>query len=199
MMELNEVEQVRKKGLSTREICYVGLFAGLTTICSWFKIPTAVPFTMQTFAISTTLFLLGGKLGTLTIGVYLLMGAVGLPVFAGMTGGIGTLFGATGGYLLGFLVMGLFYWFVENCLFQMGKKKYLEKKLVNMMIMVVGLVLCYVLGTIWFVEVYLSQGNEITYGMALAWCVTPFVLPDLIKLSLAFVVADRLKAVIRKR
>ena len=89
--------------MKTRELAYTGILAALIAVCSWISIPTAVPFTLQTFAVFLTLGLLGGRLGTLAVTVYLLLGAVGLPVFAGFHGGLGAFLGATGGYLVGFL------------------------------------------------------------------------------------------------
>ena len=90
--------------MRTQELARAALFAALIAICSWISIPTAVPFTLQTFAVFLALGVLGGKLGTLSVAVYLLLGAVGLPVFAGFQGGLGALLGATGGYLAGFLL-----------------------------------------------------------------------------------------------
>lgn len=96
--------------MSVRNLSRVALFAALMAICSWVSIPTPVPFTLQTFAVFLAPGLLGGKMGTIAVGTYLLLGAVGLPVFAGFSGGIGTLLGATGGYLLGFLLTALVIW-----------------------------------------------------------------------------------------
>ena len=83
--------------LSTRKLAYTALMAVVLCICSWITVPFAVPFTMQTFAVFCSLLLLGGKLGTLSIGVYILLGMVGLPVFSGFRGGIGHIIGPTGG------------------------------------------------------------------------------------------------------
>lgn len=89
------------------------LFAALISVCAWISIPVLeIAFTMQTFAVLLTLGLLGGKRGTLTIFVYLLMGAAGLPVFTGFRGGLSALVGVTGGYLAGFLFAGFTYWAV---------------------------------------------------------------------------------------
>ena len=80
------------------------LFGALIALCSWLCVPIGdIAFTMQTFAVFLTLGLLGGKWGTVTILVYLLLGAVGMPVFTAFRGGIGVLAGVTGGYLWGFL------------------------------------------------------------------------------------------------
>ena len=102
------------KGFQTMDLAYAAVCAALMAVCSWISIPATVPFTLQTFAVFCTLGLLGGRRGTAAILVYLLLGALGVPVFAGFSGGIGILFGTTGGYLLGFILMGLVYWIGEQ-------------------------------------------------------------------------------------
>ncbi|MEG1774848.1 MAG: biotin transporter BioY, partial [Oscillospiraceae bacterium] len=77
----------------TLDLVYIALFAVLIAVCSWLVVPMTVPFTMQTFAVFLTLSLLGGKRGCFAVAVYLLMGAIGLPVFAGGNAGLGTLLG----------------------------------------------------------------------------------------------------------
>lgn len=92
-------------------LTYVALMAALMAVCAWITIPVGpVPFTMQTFAVFAALGLLGGKRGTLAVVVYLLLGLVGLPVFAGFSSGAAALLGPTGGFLLGFLASALVYW-----------------------------------------------------------------------------------------
>ncbi len=170
----------------TLQLVYIAVFAALIAGCSWLSIPSAVPFTMQTFAVFLALFLLGGKNGTLAVVVYLLLGAVGAPVFANFQGGLGALFGSTGGYLLGFLVTALLYWALEEKIC----KKHVAAALG---VMVVGLALCYAFGTLWFVTVYSSSTGAVGIGTALGWCVVPYIVPDLCKLALALALANRLK------
>lgn len=170
----------------TLKITYIAIFAVLIAGCSWLSIPSAVPFTMQTFAVFLTLFLLGGKNGTLAVLVYLLLGAVGAPVFAGFSGGVGILFGSTGGYLLGFLATALLYWALEE---RVCKKHFAAA----IGVMVAGLALCYVFGTAWFVFIYSSTTGQVGVGTALLWCVIPYIIPDLCKLALAFVLAKPLQ------
>ena len=71
---------------STRDLCFCAIGAALIAVCAWISIPADVPFTLQTFAIFTVCGLLGGKRGTVSVLVYLLLGAVGAPVFAGFRG-----------------------------------------------------------------------------------------------------------------
>ena len=99
-----------KQHTKTLNLLYMALFVAVMAICSWVSIPSAVPFTLQTFAVFCALCLLGGKRGTIAILVYIALGAIGLPVFSGFSGGIGILLGTTGGYIWGFLLTGLLYW-----------------------------------------------------------------------------------------
>ena len=137
---------MEKKKLSTKDMAYIGLFACLMAICAWISIPGQIPFTLQTMGVFLAVGLLGGKQGTLAVLVYVLMGAVGLPVFSGFTGGIGRLLGATGGYIIGFLASALLMWALEKVL---G-----EKKWGLALSMLLGLIACYAFGTAWFLVVY---------------------------------------------
>jgi biotin transport system substrate-specific component len=159
--------------------------AALTAVCSWISIPSTVPFTLQTFAVFCVLSLLGGKRGTVSIIIYILLGAVGMPVFAGFTGGIGILLGTTGGYIIGFILMGLLFWLAEHFF---GNA--LPVRIVSML---AGLLVCYAFGTGWFLWVYARQSGAIGIGTALSWCVLPFILPDLAKMALAVGIAGRVK------
>ena len=98
------------------DITLIALFAALMAICSWISIPLTVPFTLQTFAVFVTLEIIGGKRGTLSILVFLLLGAIGVPVFAGFKSGVAVLLGTTGGYLIGFLCTALIYWLFTSLL-----------------------------------------------------------------------------------
>ena len=80
----------------TYDLVYIAVFAVLMAVCSWISVPTAVPFTLQTFAVFMAVGVLGGRRGTMAVALYIILGAVGVPVFAGMTGGIGILTGTTG-------------------------------------------------------------------------------------------------------
>ena len=172
--------------MRTRALARAALAAALMAVCSWISLPTAVPFTLQTFALFLTLGVLGGRLGALAVGVYLLLGAVGLPVFAGFSGGLGALLGATGGYLLGFLLTALTVWGAER-LWGSSAPVFLASCLA-------GLGLCYLFGTVWFAAVYASSSGPVGLAAVLGWCVAPFVLPDLAKLALALALRRRLSA-----
>ena len=151
------------------------LFAALTAVCAWLSFPVAdIAFTMQTFAVFLTLGILGGKWGTVSILIYLMMGTVGLPVFSGFQGGIGALLGVTGGYIWGFLFSGLTYWSLER----------VSKPLA----MIAGLIACYACGSAWF----LVYAGEASLGFVLLKCVVPYILPDAVKLSMAMTLSTRI-------
>ena len=172
----------------TRDLCYMALMAVLIAVCSWITVPSVVPFTLQTFAVFCALELLGGARGTTAVLVYLLLGAAGLPVFHGFTGGLGILLGTTGGYLLGFLLTGLIYWLFER----LGSSLWLR-----VTALLLGLALCYAFGTLWFMEVYSRANGALSLTTALGWCVLPFLLPDGAKLVLALLLAARLKPLLK--
>ena len=171
--------------LSLKDMTLCGLLAALIAICSWISIPAAVPFTLQTFAVFAAVLLLGGKRGSLAVAVYLLLGAVGLPVFSGFKGGVSALLGPTGGYILGFLISALLIWAVTA--------RFGEKLGVLIAALLLGLAVCYAFGTAWFVVVYSRAKGPISVGAALGMCVVPFILPDLLKIALALLLSNRLK------
>ena len=179
----------KRKSLSTLDMVYIGLMACLMAICSWISIPTVVPFTLQTMGVFLAVGLLGGKRGTLAILIYILLGAVGLPVFSGFKGGIGALLGTTGGYIVGFLASALVMWGMEKAF---GKAKW-----VLPVSMVLELIACYAIGTVWFMVVYARNTGAVGMMTVLGWCVFPFILPDLLKIGLALFLTKALKRFVK--
>lgn len=175
--------------MKVKELTYIALFSGLMAICSWLSIPASVPFTLQTFAVFAALCILGGKRGTCSIAVYILLGAVGLPVFAGFNGGIGVILGATGGYIAGFLFSGVAYWLITHFL---GSGRW-----VKLLAVFIGLILCYAFGTVWYVQVYAGEQGGLGFIAALTRCVVPFIIPDVIKLLLAVYISEKIKKHVR--
>ncbi len=158
-------------------------------MCSWITIPGAVPFTLQTMGVFLAIGLLGGRRGTTAVLCYILLGAVGVPVFSGFKGGAGALLGPTGGYIIGFLASALLMWAMEAA-FRSGKW-------VLPVSMVLGLLVCYAFGTVWFQVVYTRGGNAITLGAVLLKCVVPFIVPDLGKIAVALVLTRRLRRFVK--
>ena len=174
--------------IKTLDMVYVAMCAVMIAVCSWISIPMLVPVTLQTFGVFLTVGVLGGKRGSLAVLTYLLLGTVGIPVFSGFTGGIGSLLGSTGGYIIGFLFAALVMWGMEQFL---GKKRW-----ALILSMVLGLLVCYVFGTIWFIVVYTNNTGEVAVWTALGWCVFPYIIPDILKIVVALTVCKKLAKVI---
>lgn len=160
--------------MSVRHMSGVALFAALLCVCAWVGFPLGdTVITLQTLALYLALLLLGAKGGFWVVVVYLLLGAVGLPVFSGFRGGIGTLLGPTGGYLWGFLLCcGVYSLFPKRPLAGL----------------LVGTFCCYLCGSLWYCCVYLPGG----FWAVVVKCVLPYLLPDGVKLWLAWVLHRRL-------
>ncbi len=169
----------------TRDIVYMSVFTAMISICSWISIPASIPFTLQTMGVFMTVGLLGGKRGTLTVLTYILLGAIGIPVFAGLTGGVSVLLGTTGGYIMGFLLSALLMWGIETI---MGRNQ-----IVLAFSMIAGLIVCYAFGTAWFMLIYTQHSGVIGLSTVLGLCVIPFIIPDLIKIGVALFLTNRLK------
>lgn len=172
-------EKVKRSSAMMLVMC--ALMAALTAVCSQIQIPLPmVPINLALFAVHLCGALLGAKYGSIAILVYVLLGLVGLPVFAGFTGGVGILFGKTGGYIIGYildaLVVGLLvtrwgYKFRKCCL-----------------AMAIGLFVCYLFGTLWFMAL-----TGMGLWLSLVYCVFPFLIGDALKIALAAYLTKRLK------
>lgn len=157
------------------------LFASLIAVCSWIAVPIApVSFTLQTLAVFLCLGILGGRWGCVSILLYLLMGLVGLPVFTGFRGGAAALLDVTGGFLWGFLAAGLVYW----CLEKLGK----------LPAMILAMLVCYLCGCGWF-TVYAGSAS---WGTAVLTCVVPYLIPDAVKIGIAYTLSKRIGKHVRK-
>lgn len=171
--------------MKIKNMTRIALMVCMITICSWLTIPVAVPFTMQTFAVFCTMLVLGGRNGLTTIILYVFMGCMGLPVFSGFRGGIAHIVGPTGGYIIGFVFMAAFYLLFEPLIRKCSK--------LRLPVLAGGLLLCYLTGTVWFKVVYGMQGTSYSVAMVISICVLPYVIPDLIKLALAWIVSNELQ------
>lgn len=165
--------------MKIRNMVHCAMIAALLAVCAWLAVPVGnAAITMQTFGVFLSLFLFGGQKTAAAILVYLLLGGVGLPVFSGFRGGLGVLLGPTGGYVWGFLAMSLVYWVSER----VWKKPVLS--------CILGLLVCYAVGTVWYAFAYMAEGGLFAI---LLQCVVPYLLPDAVKLLLAWILCRRLK------
>ena len=188
--ELIAIEMTAPK-IRVRDIAYVAVFTAMISVCAWIAIPTPtqIDFTLQVLGVFLAVGLLGGKRGTLAVTAYLLLGAVGAPVFAGFSGGLGALLTPSGGYLVGFLFSALLMWGMEKMLG--GNLWVLGAS------MVLGLLVCYAFGTAWFMVVYPMGGEAVGLWTALTWCVFPYVGFDALKIALALVLTAQLRRHVR--
>ena len=166
--------------MKTRDMSLIALMAAIIGVCSWISVPAAVPFTMQTFGVFAALLMLGGRRGTAAIALYIAIGIVGVPVFSGFQGGIGHILGPTGGYIIGFLFTGALFMCGESFMVKAHEK----------VMLFFGLLLCYLIGTIWFMKV---GTTETSIWKVLSVCVLPYVIPDLLKLFLADYISRRVR------
>lgn len=155
------------------------MFTALITLCSWISVPTEVPFTLQTMGVFLAAGLLEWKYSILSVTVYLLLGLVGVPVYAGFTSGAGILFGITGGYFMGFIFTALVIGLIT--------KKFGKSFVVLVVSIVLGLGVCYAFGTLWFM---FSTGSDVVSALML--CVVPYLLFDGVKIAVSVILVNRL-------
>lgn len=153
-----------------------GVFAALLAVLSQVSIPlpTGIPVTLQTFAVALCGFALGPGLGAAAVGVYLALGAVGVPVFAGFSGGIGSFVGMTGGYLWAFLPMAF--------LCGLGARQ--KNRALALTVGFLGLAVCHLCGSFQFALVSaVSPWNAFLLASA------PYLLKDAASLVVAYLAA----------
>ncbi len=174
----------------TRDLTHVALGVAVVTVCAWISIPVGdVPFTLQTLAVAAIGGILGWKKGLLTILIYILLGLIGVPVFAGFKSGVPALMGATGGYIFGFA----FAVVISGLAKLIPVKNKFARTGVFFAANILGLTICYVFGTAWFITVYGKNVGSIGVKSALMLCVVPYIVPDLVKLFIAAVLSVRLE------
>lgn len=169
--------------INVKDIAYIAIFIAVITVSSWISIPFPVPFTLQILAIFLSIYLLGAYRSFITILLYLLLGLIGVPVFASFKSGLGAFMSPTGGFLIGFLIIPLVY-----LPFTMIKK---YENLFYIIAMILGLFLTYLIGSVYFIYVF-KQGQIKLYE-ALTITVFPFIIPDICKLILAIIMGKKLK------
>lgn len=171
--------------ITTKQLILIGLFAGLTAVGAWLRIPIQpVPVTFQVFFTLLAGAVLGSVAGALSQLIYLFIGFLGIPVFAGGAAGIAALWGPTGGYLIGFVLAAFFIGFLAE---RLNPNSFFP----IFFSMLCGLVIIYFLGT-----VQLMMVLKFTAIKAFMVGVLPFVLFDLVKAFLASIITLRLRRLI---
>ena len=169
---------------SLYKIALTAMMTAVLAVLSQIAIPTPwnVPFTLQTFGVALCAYLLGPWYGPASVFIYIILGAIGIPVFSGFKGSIGVLAGMTGGYILGFFLMAILCGTV-------WKTKHIS---VLILLSAVGLVLCHLLGTLWF-----SVVADTTVWYAFSVASLPYLVKDIISVIGAYFLAVKLRRHIR--
>ena len=175
-----------------KDIVLISLFSAIIVVCSFITIPSAIPFTLQTFAVFLCLNILGAKKGIISILIYIFIGVVGLPVFSGFNGGIGALLNVTGGYIVGFIFSALIFWVITSVF---NKK---SRKIINLITSFMGLIVCYIFGTLWYILLFIKNGEAINFISAFTICVLPFIIPDILKIVLSVALSEKINKFITK-
>lgn len=173
---------------ATQQMCTVALGAALLAVSAWVAIPLpwGVPVTLQSLVLFSLAGLVGVRPTLLSVAIYLVLGGLGLPVFAGFGGGPGVLLGPGGGYLWGMLwAVPTFGLFMALC----TRRRCPARTWHLVVSMVAGLLVCYGAGTTYYALIYAK--GQVGVGAALTVCVLPYLLPDGVKLAVACVVARR--------
>lgn len=162
-----------KQSVKLRMMILAALFAALIGVLAQITIPLPlVPITGQTLAIGLAATILGARLGTISVLLYIMVGAVGIPVYAEMKAGISVLFGPTGGYLIGFIPSAFFIgWFLEKTSY-----RFTNAMIANS----IGMLITLFIGTYW-----LKLSADLSWVAAFTGGFTPFIIVGLIKAGLA--------------
>lgn len=179
---------VDNQKIRTKQMVLIALMTAVTCVLGPLSIPlpfSPVPISLTNFAIFLAIFVLGMKNGTISFIIYLLLGAVGVPVFSSFRGGLQVLAGPTGGYLIGFIFLALIMGFALD---------HFDRKLVPTIIgMIIGMVVCYAFGTVW-----LAKLLSLSFKEGLMMGVIPYLPGDAAKIIIAAIVGPKLYGATQK-
>lgn len=172
--------QEKNRKITTKDMACIGMFAAVLAVCSQISIPmpSGVPLTFQTFAVTLTGAVLAWKLGCMTIVVYILIGAVGLPVFTGFRGGIQVLVGHAGGFVWGFVIL------VLLC----GIGILHKNRLISVLSGILGLAICHILGCLQFM--FLTDSSFVEAFLLVSG---PYLIKDMILVILGMLLGEKIR------
>ena len=184
------------KFFTVRNMTFIAVMAALVCVAGPWSIPMPglVPITLASFAVYLAGGILGWKKGTVAVLIYVILGAVGVPVFSGGAGGFAKLFGVTGGYIFGYIPCALLSGLFTDLFYK--KNSNIKNKFLNWLSrawsvpvgMILGTVALYALGTVWFI---IARG--VTLEVAKAGCVLPFLPGDAVKIVCATILTLALR------
>ena len=186
--ETSGIVAVDNQKIRTKQMVLIALMTAVTCVLGPLSIPlpfSPVPISLTNFAIFLAIFVLGMKSGTISFIIYLLLGAVGVPVFSSFRGGFQVLAGPTGGYLIGFIFLALIMGFALD---------HFDRKLVPTIIgMIIGMAVCYAFGTVW-----LAKLLSLSFKEGLMMGVIPYLAGDAAKIIIAAIVGPKLYGATQK-
>lgn len=169
------------KTFSVQKMAIIALMTAVLCILAPISIPifiSPVPVSLGVLAVYLTAYVLSPVDATISVIIFILLGTFGLPVFSGYSGGLSKLVGPTGGYIIGFL----FTVYISSLFIHMKKGI-----IYDVIGMITGLALCYILGTIWF-----SYQHGKGFIASLLLCVVPFLIGDAIKIIVAVILGTQI-------
>lgn len=188
--EKQEEEQMRRQRtgrLASRQMAFVGVMTSVTCVLGPFTIPlpfSPVPISFVNLTIYLAVYVLGARLGTVSCLLYILLGILGLPVLSGFSGGLGKVAGPTGGYLLAYPLLAFAAGYLIDA--------FPGRRLFHALGMLLGLFICYGVGTIW-----LARQLHVSFEAALAVGVLPYLIGDVLKIAAALYLGPRLRKGLR--
>ena len=179
---------VDNQKIRTKQMVLIALMTAVTCVLGPLSIPlpfSPVPISLTNFAIFLAIFILGMKNGTISFIIYLLLGAIGVPVFSSFRGGLQVLAGPTGGYLIGFIFLALIMGFALD---------HFDRKLVPTIIgMIIGMAICYIFGTAW-----LAGQLGMSFVAALGIGVIPYLPGDTAKIIIAIIAGPQIRKTVSR-
>ena len=179
---------VDNQKIRTKQMVLIALMTAVTCVLGPLSIPlpfSPVPISLTNFAIFLAIFVLGMKSGTISFIIYLLLGAIGVPVFSSFRGGLQVLAGPTGGYLIGFIFLALIMGFALD---------HFDRKLVPTIIgMIIGMAICYIFGTAW-----LAGQLGMSFVAALGIGVIPYLPGDTAKIIIAIIAGPQIRKAVSR-
>ncbi len=172
-----------KQKRTVEHLVKIALFSALISVGAWITVPLPIPFTLQLLFVFSAVGILGCRDAVVSVLVYLLLGAIGVPVFSGFHGGLSALLGPTGGYLFGFAAAALTAGVLA------GKAPSFLRLFFSML---GGLAVCYLFGSLWFALFFVGKSFLPALGTAFIKCVLPFILPDTLKILVASLLSVRI-------
>ena len=180
---------MKKKNRAVYRLVVIAICVAFIALCSFITIPFAVNFSLQLFAV----FLISGcfpsSISVSAVGLYLALGFIGVPVFSGFNSGLSAMLGSSGGFLISFIF--------ASFIISAFQKHYYNKHALYIFTASLSLLICYTVGSLWYMYVF-CHPSPCSFMTAFTVCILPFIIFDISKMLLAFVLIKKLKPFVDK-